>query len=67
MEKNRGGMKNVGDFEEAGNGVLLEVANIMLDIGKAPEVVLQGIQLERGETLLGEFIGLWKNGRVSEK
>lgn len=51
-------MKNVWELEEAGDGVLLEIAQIVLDIGEAPEVVLQRVQLERGEAFLSKLVGL---------
>lgn len=51
-------MQDVRDLEEAGEGVLLQVPYMLLAVGEALEVVLQRVQLERGEAFLGELVGL---------
>lgn len=55
MEEDGRDLESIGHLEEAHEGVLLEVgAGVGLDIGEALEVVLEGVELERGEAALGE-------------
>lgn len=45
MIYNGGDGKDIGKLEESGNGVLLEVADILLMVGERLEVVFERVQL----------------------
>jgi hypothetical protein len=51
-------VQDVRDLEEAGDGVLFEVADVALLIRKALEDILEGVNLKRCEALDGEAPGL---------
>jgi hypothetical protein len=58
LEEHGGHAKGVGNFEEARNGIFLQVTDSVLVVGKAVEYVPERVQLERGEALPSELVGL---------
>jgi len=47
-------MEDVGNFEEAGDGVFLEVLDVALLVGQAVEDVLEGVDFQGREGFLSE-------------
>lgn len=54
LEEDRRGAQSVGDFKEAGNGVLLEVLDTGFLVGEGLEDIFEGEDLDGRKTLFSK-------------
>lgn len=59
MKQNGRDGKDVGKLEKAGEGVLLEITDILLVVGEGAKVVFERVELKRLETPAGKLLGLY--------